>query len=72
VADLMSDWLVNRWCRATIFNLKLPMKKRYVEVYKCLALIEDKLRKAGFAYELQCKHLYHDREEVTVAIQLLQ
>jgi len=72
VADLMSDWLVNDWCRATIFNLKLPMKKRFVEVYKCLELIEDKLRKAGLAYNLQCKHLYHDREEVTVSIELLE
>lgn len=25
-------WLVNGWCRETIFNLKLPMKKRYEEV----------------------------------------
>jgi len=72
VADLMSDWLVNGWCRATIFNLKLPMKKRYLEVVKCLELIETKLRRGGFTYELQCKHLYHDREEVTVAVQLLK
>ncbi|MDP2560932.1 23S rRNA (cytidine(2498)-2'-O)-methyltransferase RlmM [Psychrobium sp. 1_MG-2023] len=72
VADLMSDWLIKDWCRATIFNLKLPMKKRFVEVYKCLELIESKLRKAGLRYKLQCKHLYHDREEVTVSIELLQ
>ena len=72
VADLMSDWLVKGWTRATIFNLKLPMKKRFVEVYKCLELIESKLRRAGFNYELQCKHLYHDREEVTVAVQIIK
>lgn len=71
VADLMSDWLVKGWCRETIFNLKLPMKKRFVEVYKCLAHIESKLRRAGFRYELQCKHLYHDREEVTVSVRIL-
>ncbi|NRA59649.1 MAG: 23S rRNA (cytidine(2498)-2'-O)-methyltransferase RlmM [Psychrobium sp.] len=71
VADLMGDWLVNQWCRATIFNLKLPMKKRHLEVQKCLEHIQARLRKAGMRYELQCKHLYHDREEVTVAIQIL-
>lgn len=70
VADLMSDWLIKDWCRATIFNLKLPMKKRFVEVYKCLELIESKLKKAGMSYNLQCKHLYHDREEVTVSIEI--
>lgn len=32
VAALMAQWLVNGWCRETIFNLKLPMKKRYEEV----------------------------------------
>lgn len=71
VADLMSDWLVKGWCRETIFNLKLPMKKRFVEVYKCLEHIESKLRRGGFQYQLQCKHLYHDREEVTVSVQIL-
>ncbi|NRA83102.1 MAG: 23S rRNA (cytidine(2498)-2'-O)-methyltransferase RlmM [Gammaproteobacteria bacterium] len=71
VADLMASWLVKGWCRETIFNLKLPMKKRYVEVYKCLEHIESRLRKAGFRYEIQCKHLYHDREEVTVSIRII-
>lgn len=26
VTALMAQWLVNGWCRETIFNLKLPMK----------------------------------------------
>ena len=71
VADLMSDWLVKGWCRETIFNLKLPMKKRFIEAYKCLDHIEAKLRRAGLRYELQCKHLYHDREEVTVSVHII-
>ncbi|NRA69708.1 MAG: 23S rRNA (cytidine(2498)-2'-O)-methyltransferase RlmM [Gammaproteobacteria bacterium] len=71
VADLMGDWLAKGWCRATIFNLKLPMKKRFVEVYKCLDHIEAKLRKKGLRYEIQCKHLYHDREEVTVSVRII-
>ena len=71
VADLMASWLVKGWCRETIFNLKLPMKKRFVEVYKCLEHIESRLRKANFRYEIQCKHLYHDREEVTVSVRII-
>ncbi|MDI5035969.1 FAD-dependent 2-octaprenylphenol hydroxylase, partial [Salmonella enterica subsp. enterica serovar Montevideo] len=37
VTALMAQWLVNGWCRETIFNLKLPMKKRYEEVSHNLA-----------------------------------
>ena len=68
IAELMTKWLVNGWCKETIFNLKLPMKKRYLEVQKCLALIEEKLSTAGLHYQIQAKHLYHDREEITVHI----
>lgn len=32
VTSLMIQWLVKGWCREAIFNLKLPMKKRYEEV----------------------------------------
>ncbi|MDA3979435.1 23S rRNA (cytidine(2498)-2'-O)-methyltransferase RlmM [Gallibacterium sp. AGMB14963] len=68
VAELIAKWLVNSWCRETIFNLKLPMKKRYIEVQKCIFLIEEKLIDAGLHYQIQAKHLYHDREEITVHI----
>lgn len=68
VADLMADWLVKGWCQRTIFNLKLPMKKRYEELCSCLARIERRLRAAGLEYDLRAKQLYHDREEVTVFI----
>lgn len=52
------------------FNLKLPMKKRYVEVQQCLQHIEDDLLQQGHACFIRAKHLYHDREEVTVYIRL--
>ena len=29
-------------------------------------MIKEELEKYGVSYELQAKHLYHDREEVTV------
>ncbi|MEP0073910.1 MAG: 23S rRNA (cytidine(2498)-2'-O)-methyltransferase RlmM [Marinomonas sp.] len=68
VAELMAKWLANGWTRRAIFNLKLPMKKRFQEVSLCLQLIEDLLKKSGVGYQYQVKHLYHDREEVTVCI----
>ena len=66
VAELMAGWLIKAYCREAIFNLKLPMKRRYYAVKECLDLLVDKLGEDRF--ELQAKHLYHDREEVTVHI----
>lgn len=64
IADLMVKWLAQGKTDRALFNLKLPMKKRYQEVQKCFALIAEKMGEQ--AYELQAKHLYHDREEITV------
>ncbi|GAB3476349.1 23S rRNA (cytidine(2498)-2'-O)-methyltransferase RlmM [Marinomonas epiphytica] len=68
VAELMASWLAKGWTRRAIFNLKLPMKKRYQEVVACQALMHSLLSKAGIRYQYQVKHLYHDREEVTICI----
>ena len=68
VAALMAQWLVNGWCRETIFNLKLPMKKRYEEVSQNLAYIQEQLNAQGINAEIQARQLYHDREEVTVHV----
>ena len=68
VASLVADWLVNGWCRETIFNLKLPMKKRYEEVSQNLEFIRNRLAENGINAEIQARQLYHDREEVTVHI----
>ena len=68
VAALMAQWLVNGWCRETIFNLKLPMKKRYEEVSQNLAYIQAQLDEHGVNAQIQARQLYHDREEVTVHI----
>ena len=70
ISRLISKWLVNDWCQETIFNLKLPMKKRYQEVQQCINLLKDDLEAAGLSYQLQAKHLYHDREEITVYIKV--
>lgn len=65
IADLVARWLSERQCRHAIFNLKLPMKKRYEEVMRCREIIETRLLSEGFRFILKFKQLYHDREEVT-------
>ena len=68
VSSLMADWLIKGWCREAIFNLKLPMKKRYEEVCQNLKMIEDKLKENGINAQISAKQLYHDREEITVHV----
>lgn len=70
VQAMMERWLVRRWCREAVFNLKLPMKRRWPEVAGCLARLEEALAAAGVAAHIGCRHLYHDREEVTVHVRL--
>ena len=71
ISKLIAKWLINGWCRETIFNLKLPMKKRYQEVQLCLNYLEEELTKQGLWFKIQAKHLYHDREEITVHVTIL-
>ena len=68
VGKLVCDWLINDWCQESIFNLKLPMKKRYETVVEVLDMMQHNFNEAGLDVEIQAKHLYHDREEVTVHV----
>ena len=63
VAERMATWLREGWCRQAIFNLKLPMKKRWQETRLCLDLFA---RQAGRPLTIRARQLYHDREEITV------
>jgi len=63
IARLAARWISEGWCAQAIFNLKLPMKKRYEEVERCRGIVDELL--GGGGYFLRIKHLYHDREEVT-------
>jgi len=63
VAERMATWLREGWCRHAIFNLKLPMKKRWEETRLCLELFE---RQAAKPLLVRARQLYHDREEITV------
>lgn len=70
VIRMIERWLVRRWCREAVFNLKLPMKRRWVEVQRCLGHLEVALAEAKVPAEIRCRQLYHDREEVTVHVRL--
>ena len=63
VAALAAKWVAAGWCRETVFNLKLPMKKRWEEVGRAREIVDGAF--AGAPYRLAFKQLYHDREEVT-------
>jgi 23S rRNA (cytidine2498-2'-O)-methyltransferase len=66
VAALMAQWLAEGRCRRAIFNLKLPMKKRWDETQLCLSILRDAV---GADADVRAKQLYHDREEITVFAQ---
>jgi len=59
IAELIARWLGEGWCRHAIFNLKLPMKKRYEETQLCLQRVR------AVASDVRARQLYHDREEIT-------
>src|SRR5699024_7210463 len=63
VIDMMTRWLARRWCREAIFNLKLPMKRRWLAVRDGLVRLQATLGQAGVRADIACRHLYHDREE---------
>ncbi|GLS82964.1 23S rRNA (cytidine(2498)-2'-O)-methyltransferase RlmM [Paraferrimonas haliotis] len=71
VAQLIEEWALSGWFIEAIFNLKLPMKARYKEVTQVLETMDAVFKEQGFSgYQIQCKHLYHDRDEVTVHLDL--
>jgi len=65
IAALVARWLAHGDTTRSIFNLKLPMKRRYDEVLRCDATIRETLARAGVRHTLAFRQLYHDREEVT-------
>jgi len=64
-SSLISKWFLQGYCRYAVFNLKLPMKQRYLEVNLCRDRILSTLKTKNIHVELNFKQLFHDREEVT-------
>jgi 23S rRNA (cytidine2498-2'-O)-methyltransferase len=69
IAALIAQWLGEGLCRRAIFNLKLPMKKRYEETQRCLDLVCAACAQTSAGADIRAKQLYHDREEITVFAQ---
>ena len=65
IAQLVALWMREGWTERCIFNLKLPMKKRFEEVERCRAIIREAMEANGRPFEMRIKQLYHDREEVS-------
>ncbi|MEP7063996.1 MAG: 23S rRNA (cytidine(2498)-2'-O)-methyltransferase RlmM [Betaproteobacteria bacterium] len=65
IATLMADWIADGAARRALFNLKLPMKRRYDEVLRCIDAIDARVSRAGVDATLRVRQLYHDRAEVT-------
>lgn len=69
VTALVVRWFERGLCARCIFNLKLPMKKRLLEARRCLDTLSRDLRQAGIDHVIRAKHLYHDRDELTVYVE---
>jgi len=65
IATLVARWIGEGHARHAIFNLKLPMRKRYDEVERCAAIIGSGLERSRVRHRFALRQLYHDREEVT-------
>lgn len=65
VAETIAAWMADGDASRAIFNLKLPMKKRFEEVLRCREAMDRILASRQVAYRMNFKQLYHDREEVT-------
>lgn len=61
VAQLLARWARRGWASQLVANLKLPMRGKVSVVERTRATLLD-----GGWKRLQFRHLYHDREEVTL------
>jgi 23S rRNA (cytidine2498-2'-O)-methyltransferase len=68
VVDLVARWFERGDCRAALFNLKLPMKRRFEEVQLSRSILEGRLGRLGGNWRIQMRQLFHDREEITCLI----
>jgi 23S rRNA (cytidine2498-2'-O)-methyltransferase len=65
IAALVARWIGEGYTRHAIFNLKLPMRRRYEAVDSCAAIIAAALERSRARHSFALRQLYHDREEVT-------
>jgi 23S rRNA (cytidine2498-2'-O)-methyltransferase len=68
VVDLVARWFERGDCRAALFNLKLPMKRRHEELQLARNVLEERLGRLEGSWRIRMRQLYHDREEITCLI----
>lgn len=65
VVELMARWLRRGWADRALFNLKLPMRRRWQAVQDAEQRFFRVLGPDSGRFALSFRHLYHDREEIT-------
>lgn len=68
VIELVASWFKNKQCSWAVINLKLPMKKRFAEIEACQLAFWEQSGLFEDSFEIRTKHLYHDRDEVTLVL----
>ncbi|MCH8532991.1 MAG: 23S rRNA (cytidine(2498)-2'-O)-methyltransferase RlmM [Saccharospirillum sp.] len=68
VLRLMLHWLQQGRTQQALFNLKLPMKKRWQAWLGLREPLQEALQALPEPYGFKAKHLYFDREEITLLI----
>ena len=68
VIELVARWFKEQTCTWAVINLKLPMKKRFAELEACQLAFWEQSGLTEDKFEIRCKQLYHDREEVTLVL----
>lgn len=61
VARLIAKWGRRGWARQFVANFKLPMRKKVQQLEEVVAILKE-----GGWTGLRGRHLFHDRDEVTV------
>ena len=65
VVELMARWLRRGYARRALFNLKLPMQRRWAAVVDAEKRFYRVLGDSAGDFDLSIRQLCHDREEVT-------
>ena len=68
VGELMLSWFEMGKANAAIFNLKLPMNKRHKVVQPIYEKLQSRLTDRFGQIVIKAKHLYHNRDEVTLLV----
>lgn len=63
VVHMIADWFRENDCQEAMFNLKLPMKKRYAEAVHNIEVLREMLKEIHNAFVIGGQQLYHYCEE---------